>query len=123
MISGVYVIENNITGKVYIGSSQDVKRRWREHVAALKRGDHHSKYLQRSFDKHGHDAFLFRVLIQCDINNLLWYEQRAIDGFNSSNGKYGYNHSSVAGSRRGVRHPEEVRAKMRLAARNRAPQS
>ena len=30
-ISAVYKITNTITGDFYVGSSKDVKRRWREH--------------------------------------------------------------------------------------------
>ena len=34
---GIYVIENNITGKKYIGKSNDIEKRWKEHKYEYKR--------------------------------------------------------------------------------------
>jgi len=31
MISGIYKITNKVNGKVYIGQSVDIERRWKEH--------------------------------------------------------------------------------------------
>ena len=31
MITGIYKITNRINGKVYIGQSIDIRRRWRQH--------------------------------------------------------------------------------------------
>ena len=50
-IQGIYKIENKNTGKVYIGKSKDIYKRWKEHRAMLEKGIHHSVKLQRSYNK------------------------------------------------------------------------
>jgi group I intron endonuclease len=61
-ISCIYKIVNNINGKIYIGSAVDFKRRKRDHLYQLKKGIHHSKYLQRGYNKHGFENFNFSIL-------------------------------------------------------------
>ena len=53
----IYRIVNLITGECYIGSSWTGTDRVRTHFSKLKRGKHHSPYLQRSFNKHGIGTF------------------------------------------------------------------
>ena len=55
----IYEIKNKITGKRYIGSSKDYKVRWKRHLNELLKDKHHCSYLQRSFNKHGSEAFSF----------------------------------------------------------------
>lgn len=77
--SGIYKIENLTTGKSYIGSSCDLDRRMKQHFGLLRRGLHHSIHLQRSYDKHGVDAFSWRVLEHCVIERLIEREQVFMD--------------------------------------------
>lgn len=121
MSCGVYHILNTVNGKSYIGSSQNIELRWRIHRNDLRKGRHHSRHLQRAWDIDGEDAFLFEVLANCQIEDLLIQEQLLIDTRKAFVGDFGYNTSAFAKSRRGVKHSDEVRAKMREAARNRAP--
>ncbi|NCX56371.1 MAG: hypothetical protein EBW87_04130, partial [Burkholderiaceae bacterium] len=58
-LSGVYFIRNNITNKVYVGSSVDIYRRWATHKRELKANSHHCVKLQNSFLKHGESAFQY----------------------------------------------------------------
>ena len=58
-ISGVYFIKNNVNGKVYVGSSSNIYRRWTTHKRELKHKKHHSVKLQNSFNKYGCDAFSY----------------------------------------------------------------
>jgi len=60
--SGIYQIKNLVNQKVYIGSSKEFKRRYTQHLNTLKKGTHHNKHLQASFNKHGSDNFTFEVL-------------------------------------------------------------
>jgi len=63
MTSGIYRIKNLETGAMYIGqTAQTFARRWGKHRSALKTGCHDNDHLQRSYDKHGKDAFEFKVL-------------------------------------------------------------
>lgn len=47
MKSGVYVIAHPAPGRCYVGSSVDVERRWKRHLADLRKKRHHSFKLQR----------------------------------------------------------------------------
>lgn len=93
MKSGVYAIINNTSGDCYVGSSSNIKRRFKAHIRALNRGTHHSWELQRVVDKFGIDNFSFRVLEFCTYDLLLMYEQYYIDSLHPI-----YNISRVAGS-------------------------
>lgn len=108
--AGVYRIENTVTGKGYIGSASNMRRRLREHYLSLQRGDHHSRYLQRSWRKYGASAFKFEPILVCAPEDLLFYEQLAIDGFGTAQPR-GFNICPVAGSLLGhKRDPEVVRS-------------
>jgi len=62
VIQGVYKTKNRRNGKIYIGSSVNTKRRWRNHRYALRNGQHHNPHLQRAWDKYGEDVFEFTVV-------------------------------------------------------------
>lgn len=77
--TGIYEIKNSANGKTYIGSAVSFSKRWATHKYKLSLGKHANKYLQSSWDKYGKDAFSFRRLLICNKDNLLMYEQIAID--------------------------------------------
>lgn len=58
----VYAIKNINTGKKYIGSTLDYQHRLNRHFSELHGDKHHSIYLQRSFNKHGEDAFIHYII-------------------------------------------------------------
>ena len=47
--SGIYCIENLISGKKYIGQSVNIQNRWNHHICELNKGIHYNDHLQ----KHG----------------------------------------------------------------------
>lgn len=110
--TGIYVIENRINGRRYIGSAMRFNKRWREHLRGLDAGRHHSRFLQRDWLKRGPDAFEFRILLLCAPENLLMYEQAFIDFYRPE-----YNSAPVAGSQLGFKMPPEAKAKMSEAAK------
>ena len=61
-ISGVYKITNNITGDLYIGSSNDVKRRWAQHKVSSTWKRYSNLRLYKDMAKYGLDNFIFEVL-------------------------------------------------------------
>lgn len=115
-LCGVYQIKSLRTGKVYIGSSEDMGERLARHRRMLKRGTHHSYKLQKEVDRYGLAALEFKPLLVCAVKDLLFFEQRAIQAFNAV--KRGFNVAEVAGApMRGMKHTDATRLKMSLASK------
>lgn len=70
MFSGIYIIHNAKTGGIYVGQSQDIKGRWKQHTHDLKKGKHPNKVLQAAWDKCGAKHFSFKVLEYCAVDQL-----------------------------------------------------
>lgn len=60
-IGGVYFIKHDLTGHFYIGSSNDVNRRFSHHFGKLKRGVHACPQFQDFYDKHDYKDFSYSV--------------------------------------------------------------
>ena len=118
---GVYCITNKNTGKVYIGSSASLKHRLYCHKWDLKKGRHHSFLLQRSWDKHGEDAFIFELVEPCARVDLSAIEQRWIDLYDAANPQKGYNRSPTAGTTAGCIKTPETREKIAASKRGTVP--
>lgn len=102
--SGIYKIEHIESGKLYIGSAVNLLNRKATHFSLLRNGLHKNSKLQNAFNKHGEDSFVFSVILYCKDIDLVMYEQKAIDSFNSVDS--GYNVLRVAGSALGFKHSE-----------------
>lgn len=77
-ISGIYKILNNITGEFYIGSSKDIKDRWRRH--RLRRNlNNPTTLLYKAIKLYGINNFSFYILEECNECVLLLKEQQYID--------------------------------------------
>lgn len=113
-MSGIYEIVNVTSGKRYIGSAKSFARRWGVHRCRLRKGTHHSAYLQNAWNKYGEGSFEFRVLIFCEVEDLVAVEQEAIDTLRPD-----YNMSPTAGSTIGVEFSPERRAKISAANKGR----
>lgn len=85
---GIYSFTNKLNGKKYIGSSDDLDRRWNDHFTLFIRGDHPNSYMQRSVDKHGIDIFEIEWMLKCPEEELLYWEDHYIDLFDSMNSGY-----------------------------------
>jgi len=67
-LAGVYQIINTENKKIYIGESEDIAKRWTDHITQLVNGSHYNLKLQNDFNKYGISNFKFDVLelIQSD---------------------------------------------------------
>lgn len=88
---GVYVIRNIKNGKVYVGQTNDLKLRKRNHFSDLKANIHHNKHLQNAWNKYGEENFEFEVLEECPLEKLNEVEIYWIKFYESYNRRFGYN--------------------------------
>lgn len=70
---GIYKITNNITGNFYIGSSNDIERRWKEHKTPSQKNK--NKLLFEEFKKYGLKNFDFSILEICNVEDLFKKEE------------------------------------------------
>lgn len=86
-ICGIYKITSP-SGKVYIGLSYDIKRRFREY----RRLDCKRQVkLYNSFIKYGLDRHEFKIIHVCEEHELNKLEKYYVDLYNSFNSQYGLN--------------------------------
>ena len=83
-VRGIYKVTNKINGKVYIGQSVDIGKRWRQHMTAKD-----DIYFHKAIQKYGVENFEWEVIEQCkkkdlDEREIYWIEY--YDSFNK-----GYN--------------------------------
>ncbi|MBQ1569544.1 MAG: GIY-YIG nuclease family protein [Clostridiales bacterium] len=95
-MTGIYCIENKISGKKYVGKAVDINKRWRHHKHLLNRNEHHNIALQRAWKKYPSESFCFYILELCDINRLTdleikWIEKLGTyrNGYNMTKGGEG----------------------------------
>jgi len=97
---------NIINKHYYIGSTIDltINNRIRCHFSRLKHNNHHSVYLQRSYNKYGINVFVFGIIEEGILNNkeLLEREQYYIDTLNPQ-----YNICKIAGNSKGTKQSDE----------------
>ena len=112
MKAGVYKIVNVVNGKLYVGSSTDVKYRLWRHQHELLENKHENKHLQNAWNKYGRQSFVFEIILYCEENQLIEREQEMIDYYQSAKGK-GYNLCSIAGNCLGIKRSQITREKMK----------
>lgn len=133
-ISCIYRITNIITGKFYIGSTNNYAHRKRQHLHDLRNKHHGNTHLQSAWNKYGSSAFEFEVLEKLiNVNLLTTREQFWLDSLQACDHKIGYNVSlqanrtelaeetkkKIGDANRG-RHPSyETRIKIGLASKGR----
>jgi group I intron endonuclease len=118
-ICGIYKLVNKATNQCYVGQSQNIKKRIKEHFRQLRWNKHPNKHLQNAFNKYGEHNFFGEVEVECtDLAELdmleetflkqeAWFEEPTV-----------YNISDFAKApMRGKAHSEEVRHRIRLGRR------
>ena len=106
---GIYCIRCKVNNKAYIGSSVDIKSRWRGHKSALRTGKHNNKQLQEDYNKYGADSFLYSILINCKPQMLTKYENRYMLLFNTKDISMGYNIVNAARPLQTLKPPHKPR--------------
>lgn len=91
IICGVYKIENEIDGKMYIGASTNIKKRWSNHKdrAFCPTDKEYNKVLYQAFREFSLDVFNFSIIEEVDdLENLRNREKYYIQQFDSENNGY-----------------------------------
>lgn len=99
---GIYKIENEITHKIYIGQSVDIKRRWNQHIENSKNINSKVYFneLYRDFRYYGIENFSFQVveeIFSYDKELLNQLEYKWMKYYNSL--KAGYNVAALPGQK------------------------
>lgn len=111
--SGIYLITCTVNGKIYVGSSVDMRHRLLEHTSCLRRDCHQNKHFQSAWRKHGETVFVCEVLELCESTVLLEREQYWLDTLKPYQRGIGYNIGQVAGAAsRGRKASPQTRAKL-----------
>lgn len=58
----LYRILNIVDKKEYVGITNNIPRRWKEHKIELKGDRHHNAHLQAAWNAHGEKNFSFDIL-------------------------------------------------------------
>ena len=57
----IYAIQHNVTKKIYIGSTKDVKKRYFSHIYNLRAGQHAIEDMQDDFIEYGEDYSVYEL--------------------------------------------------------------
>lgn len=118
MTAGIYAITCTVNGHQYVGQSDGIEHRWHRHRSDLRLKRHHSRYLQRAWDRYGESAFSFSVLEVVDPPTEEALNEREIFYFTLLKPVYV---GRPAGAQRGYKHSLESRQRMSAAKRGRVP--
>ena len=90
---GIYKITNKINGKIYIGQSMDIERRFAQHKRLIEEGDK-GWYIEAN--ETGIENFAFEVLQECPVEELNDMENYYIKKYKAI--EFGYNSINASSS-------------------------
>lgn len=106
MSSGIYAIENTVTGMIYVGSAGDIFRRWMAHTSSLRLNKHINPKLQAAWNEYGADAFVVNALEFCEYEKLAEREQHYLDTYMPLGFTYNIARRSIRSEQRIKRQPQ-----------------
>jgi len=106
----IYKIKNLINGDFYIGSTQNLNKRYYTHLNHIRTNKNTCVKLIRAVNKYGEENFSFEIIEKCNVEDLLNREQHYLDFLNPQ-----YNISKKAGSNLGIKRTEETKLKKSIS--------
>lgn len=119
-LCGIYLIRNTVNGKVYVGQSSHINRRWREHKKAMRLG--YKSYLHDAMRKHGVDAFEHVVLELCDFDAMDEREAYWMAAYCCHDEAKGYNYRPAGQLKQAMTPEARARISNRLKGRKMSPE-
>jgi hypothetical protein len=118
--SGIYSITNIVDNKVYIGSTKNFQKRWKDHKATLTNPKNKivNLFMRNAVQKHGFSNFVFSIIKLCEEQDLVKFEKEEISKYINQNTNQ-IDHSKCYNLRiepennRGIKYPEERLASLR----------
>lgn len=101
----VYAIQHKPTGRIYVGSTNDLDARLKAHMGALKAGKHPNKLMQEDYNLHGGDYEVF-VLDEYDSYETRSTEHEWMEELNTGDERIGYNSRDPHFTRKSIDIPE-----------------
>lgn len=87
-VTGIYCIYSNDFA-TYIGQSESVGKRLKQHLSTLRQGKHPNLHLQHAWNTKGERKFTFHLVEKCSVTNLDKLERFYIEKYGTY--KFGYN--------------------------------
>jgi len=118
---GIYAIVNKTNNKKYIGSSNDIYKRFITHKSCFKYKKE-NKYFQFSWEKYGEENFDLILVEECRQKDLLNKEKYWIEFYKACDTNFGYNVNPLPEkppSWQGKKHSEETKKKIGEANKGR----
>ena len=111
----LYEITNIVTGMGYVGITKGrIKKRWWSHRKDLRTGRHGNRWLQKAYNKYGHDAFVYKIRQKC--NSLEELSELEIKVLNEEKDRL-YNIKEGGYKAPFVKHTEETKRKIGEASK------
>ena len=111
MAMGIYVIKNILDNKCYIGSSNNIDKRFKAHIWKLSKNIHSNLHLQRAYNRVGKDNFIFHILEEInDVDDLAIAENWWVSGIPKDEL---YNIRIIeSATNRGIKYSDETKQKI-----------
>ncbi len=89
---GIYKITNTKDGKCYIGKSEDLAERLKNHIQSLTHNNNRNKHMQSAYNESGVGSFSIEILEELDEDDDINERERYyIELYKSYDRNYGYN--------------------------------
>ena len=126
-MQAIYQIRNKINNKIYIGSTNNINKRWNNHKSKLNNKIHENSYLQAAWDKYGEENFEFSIIEEVNDQNRIEKEIFYLQERKSYERDIGYNFDKNPTDKSGKNNPfygkqhsKETKDKIKLIANNRS---
>jgi group I intron endonuclease len=116
----IYIIENKVNGRAYIGKTKVPEKRWRRHKDAASKCNEKSFWLYKAMSKHGVENFEFRIIDEHEdeayalkVLEPMWIKRMKDAGVHL------YNMTAGGDGTPGFEHTQETRSKISASNKGR----